>query len=65
VDTIYASWPDYRDLTDEEAFRLADIKNRDREDISDFERARRWVVKDEFHGKLKLHAITYNQDYVK
>lgn len=29
-----------RDLTDEEAFRLADIENRDREDISDFERAR-------------------------
>lgn len=31
---------DVRDLTDEEAFRLADIENRDREDISDFERAR-------------------------
>lgn len=29
-----------RDLTDEEAFRLADIENRDREDLSDFERAR-------------------------
>lgn len=29
-----------RDLTDEEAFRLADIENRDRQDISDFERAR-------------------------
>lgn len=29
-----------RDLTDEEAFRLADIENRDREDISDYERAR-------------------------
>lgn len=29
-----------RDLTDEEAFRLADLENRDREDISDFERAR-------------------------
>lgn len=28
-----------RDLTDEEAFRLADIENREREDISDFERA--------------------------
>ncbi|MGJ8605771.1 MAG: ParB/RepB/Spo0J family partition protein [Marivita sp.] len=28
-----------RDLTDEEAFRLSDIENRDREDISDFERA--------------------------
>lgn len=29
-----------RDLSDEEAFRLSDIENRDREDISDFERAR-------------------------
>ncbi len=28
-----------RILTDEEAFRLADIENRDREDISDYERA--------------------------
>lgn len=28
-----------RELTDEEAFRLADIENRDREDLSDFERA--------------------------
>jgi ParB family chromosome partitioning protein len=30
---------DVRDLTDEEAFRLADIENRDRRDISDYERA--------------------------
>lgn len=29
-----------RDLTDEEAFRLADIENRERDDISDYERAR-------------------------
>lgn len=28
-----------RELTDEEAFRLADIENRDRRDISDYERA--------------------------
>lgn len=28
-----------RDLTDEEAFRLSDIENRDREDISDYERS--------------------------
>lgn len=28
-----------RELTDEEAFRLADIENRDREDLSDYERA--------------------------
>lgn len=30
---------DVREMTDEEAFRLADIENRDREDISDYERA--------------------------
>ncbi|MEL6959806.1 MAG: ParB/RepB/Spo0J family partition protein [Pseudomonadota bacterium] len=30
---------DVRDMSDEEAFRLADIENRDREDISDYERA--------------------------
>lgn len=29
-----------RDLSDEEAFRLADIENRERDDISDYERAR-------------------------
>ena len=29
-----------RELTDEEAFRLADIENRERDDISDYERAR-------------------------
>jgi ParB family transcriptional regulator, chromosome partitioning protein len=28
-----------RDLTDEEAFRVADVENRDRRDISDYERA--------------------------
>lgn len=28
-----------RDLSDEEAFRLSDVENRDREDISDYERA--------------------------
>lgn len=39
------NYPEYkflieeRDLTDEQAFRLADVENRDREDISDFERA--------------------------
>lgn len=30
---------DVRDLTDEQAFRLSDIENRDRQDISDYERA--------------------------
>ena len=39
------NYPDFtylievRDLTDEEAFRLSDIENRDKEDVSDFERA--------------------------
>ncbi|WP_332838047.1 ParB/RepB/Spo0J family partition protein [Sphingomonas sp. MA1305] len=32
-----------RDLTDEEAFRLSDIENRAREDISDYERARDYL----------------------
>jgi ParB family chromosome partitioning protein len=31
---------DVRDMTDEEAFRISDVENRDREDISDYERAR-------------------------
>ena len=31
---------DIRDISDEEAFRLADLENREREDISDFERSR-------------------------
>lgn len=33
-----------RDLTDEEAFRLSDIENRDRADISDYERARDYAA---------------------
>lgn len=32
-----------RDLTDEEAFRLADLENRAREDLSDYERARDYL----------------------
>jgi ParB family chromosome partitioning protein len=38
----YLGWKyfiEIRDLTDEEAFRLADIENRAREDLSDYERA--------------------------
>lgn len=31
---------DIRDLSDEEAFRLSDLENREREDISDYERSR-------------------------
>ena len=43
------NYPDFRflveirELTDEEAFRLSDIENRAREDISDFERARDYL----------------------
>jgi ParB family chromosome partitioning protein len=47
-----------RELTDEEAFRLADIENRDREDISDFERARDYAraVDLYYSGKQSLMA---------
>lgn len=47
-----------RDLTDEEAFRLADIENRDRDDISDFERARDYARAIELYygGKQKAMA---------
>jgi ParB family chromosome partitioning protein len=40
-----------RDLSDEEAFRLGDVENRDREDISDFERARDYAAAlDQYYG---------------
>jgi len=47
-----------RELTDEEAFRLADIENRDREDISDVERARDYAGAIELYygGKQSLMA---------
>ncbi|MFC7705534.1 ParB/RepB/Spo0J family partition protein [Plastorhodobacter daqingensis] len=47
-----------RDLTDEEAFRLADLENRDREDISDFERARDYALALEsyYGGRQKAMA---------
>lgn len=38
-----------RELTDEAAFRLADIENRSREDISDFERAKSYLDALELH----------------
>ncbi|QBF34282.1 ParB/RepB/Spo0J family partition protein [Thalassococcus sp. S3] len=49
---------DVRDLTDEEAFRLADIENRDRADISDYERARDYAeaCKLYYGGKQKAMA---------
>lgn len=47
-----------RELTDEEAFRLADIENRDREDISDLERARDYAaaVDRYYEGKQNVMA---------
>ncbi|MEY8829560.1 ParB/RepB/Spo0J family partition protein [Sedimentitalea sp. XS_ASV28] len=47
-----------RELTDEEAFRLADIENRDREDISDLERARDYAkaVEAYYGGKQNVMA---------
>lgn len=47
-----------RDLTDEEAFRLADIENRDREDISDYERATDYAkaLSSYYQGKQKVMA---------
>lgn len=47
-----------RELTDEEAFRLADIENRDREDISDYERAMDYAdaVERYYGGKQKAMA---------
>lgn len=47
-----------RDLSDEEAFRLADIENRDRADLSDYERACDYLQALEFYygGKQKAMA---------
>ncbi|MEM6729180.1 MAG: ParB/RepB/Spo0J family partition protein [Pseudomonadota bacterium] len=47
-----------RDLSDEEAFRLADIENRDREDISDYERAIDYAdaIERYYGGKQKAMA---------
>lgn len=47
-----------RDLTDEEAFRLADIENRERDDISDYERARDYASAIDLYygGKQKAMA---------
>lgn len=49
---------DLRDLSDEEAFRLADIENRDREDISDYERAIDYAdaIERYYGGKQKAMA---------
>ena len=47
-----------RDLTDEEAFRLADIENRDHADLSDLERARDYAraVEQYYGGEQKRMA---------
>jgi len=47
-----------RDLSDEQAFRLSDIENRDRDDISDFERARDYsaAIRLYYGGKQKAMA---------
>ena len=47
-----------RDLGDEEAFRLADLENRDRADLSDLERARDYAraLKLYYGGKQKVMA---------
>ena len=49
---------DVRDISDEEAFRLADIENRDRADISDYERAVDYAnaIKLYYGGKQKAMA---------
>ena len=49
---------DVRDLSDEEAFRVADAENRDREDISDYERSRDYgrALAAYYDGNKKLMA---------
>ena len=49
---------DVRELGDEEAFRVADAENRDREDISDYERSRDYgrALAQYYQGNKKLMA---------
>ncbi len=54
----YLGWKllvEVRDLDDEEAFRISDIENRSREDISDYERAK------DYKGALKLYYSSQKQ----
>lgn len=53
---------DVRDLTDEEAFRLADIENRARDDLTDLERARDYLraLDAYYEGSQKLMAERIN-----
>ena len=51
-----------RDLTDEEAFRLADLENRARDDISDLERARDYLraLEHYYEGRQNIMAERIN-----
>ena len=54
----YLGWKllvEVRDMDDEEAFRIADIENRSREDISDYERAQ------DYKSALKLYYTSQKQ----
>ena len=54
----YLGWKllvEVRDMDDEEAFRISDIENRSREDISDFERAQ------DYKDALKLYYSSQKQ----
>lgn len=59
-DILYRIEP--HDLSDEEAFLIADAENRDREDLSDFERARDYQKALEFYygGSMKEMAAKLN-----
>lgn len=62
------NYPDFkflvevRDLSDEEAFRLADLENRSRQDLSDYERAKDYLkALDAYYGgKQKVMAQRLN-----
>lgn len=53
---------DIRELSDEEAFRIADIENRAREDLSDLERARDYLraLEAYYEGRQKVMAERIN-----
>lgn len=63
------NYPDFRylvevrSLTDEQAFRLSDLENRAREDLSDLERARDYLKALDlyYHGKQREMAARLNQ----
>src|SRR3546814_438946 len=53
---------DVRDMTDEEAFRIADIENRARDDLTDLERARDYLraLDAYYNGRQKVMAERIN-----